>query len=611
MPGWDLFHQLKAVPRVLRHEGVRGVIRGGWRWLRGDGYSRWVQAQRLTAADESLIRQHIATFAQRPLISVIVPVYNPRPAWLRACVDSVLAQLYPQWELCIADDASTTPHVRTILQEYAAGDPRIKVVYRAENGHISAATNSALALATGEFVAFLDHDDLLAPHALYMVAALLNEHADADLIYSDHDRCNHARRRWAPQFKPGWSPDLLRSFNYINHLTVLRTDLARAVGGLRTGLEGAQDHDLVLRTTAQTAAERIHHIPHVLYTWRRHRASVSRSAQARAQTRTASHRAVAECVNRSYPGAEVLDVAGPRFDHRVRYPLSNPAPLVSVVIPTRDRLDLLRPCLEGLRRATVYPAVEIIVVDNGSREPATLAYLADLAHLPQCHVLHRQEPFNYAALNNAGADLARGNVLCFLNDDIVVSQADWLRELVSHALRSEVGAVGPLLRYPDGRVQHGGVVLGEGGVARLAYHQAPGQAPPPDDQLYQIRNVSALTGACLVMRRAVFAQVGGFDENLPVAYNDIDLCLKVRQAGYWLVFTPYAELVHIHSASRGSDETPEKRDRLEREGDYLRAKWGERAASDPFLNPNTVWRGAQVEPAFPSRAVRPWQIDKA
>ena len=548
-------------------------------------YARRLASQRLTDDDRRAIQAEIARLGHPPLISVLLPVYNSNPAWLRACLDSVLAQLYPHWELCVADDASTLGEVRAIVQDYADREPRIKVVFRPVNGHVAATTNSALTLATGDYVAFLDHDDLLTEDALYRVATLLDSHRDADMIYSDEDRIDARGRPLHSVLKPGWSPDLLRAHNYINHLTVIRSELVQRAGGLREGFEGAQDHDLLLRASETTTAARIHHIPHVLYHWRKHGAALGNDPATRAAVAAASHRAVAEAIARQGLAADVLPTGAMPFLHRVRYRLPDPPPLVSVIIPTRDRLDLLRAAVDGVRVRTDYSAIELIVVDNDSREPETLTYLCQLANEEGVRVLRQPGAFNYAALNNAAAALATAEVLCFLNNDIVVTQPGWLTELVSQAMRPEIGAAGPLLRYPDGRVQSAGIVLGSGILGRLALHQRKGDQPPSPFQLQQIRNVAALTGACLVMRRAPFAEVGGFDTELAVAYNDIDLCLKLRAADYWLVCTTFAELIHFHSASRGPESTPEQRVRLASEASYLKAQWGAFATSDPFVNP--------------------------
>jgi len=593
----------KRAWRALRHGVLRRLIRG----RAGPSYATWLTAQRLTDEDRRQIAAQFAAGSPPPLISVLLPVYNSRPAWLRACLDSVLAQLYPHWELCIADDASTDPQVRAILEDYVARDSRLKIIYRSQNGHVAAATNSALALATGEFVAFLDHDDLLAEHALAWVAAAILDHPAAALIYSDADRCDERGRRFNPTFKPDWSPDLLLAHNYINHLVVMRTELVRAVGGLRAGLEGAQDHDLLLRVSERIPVEAIHHLPYVLYHWRAHPASLGRAERTRAATGVASRQALAECLSRRGLAAEVSATPAHPFLSRVRYLLPDSPPLVSIVIPTRDRLELLRGCIEGLRQSTDYPALELLIVDNDSQAPETLAYLKELSQQPNTHVLRQAGGFNYAALNNAGVSQARGEVLCFLNNDVVITQPDWLKELVSQSLRPEIGAAGPLLRYPDGRVQQAGILLGTDVIGRLALHQRRGEAAPSVFELQQTRNVAALTGACLVLRRKLFEQVGGFDEQLAIAYNDIDLCLKLRAAGYWLLFTPFAELVHLGSASRGAEDSPERQARLQREAELLRTRWGAFATSDPFTSPNLTWRRGRPELVFPPPAPHFWR----
>jgi O-antigen biosynthesis protein len=590
--------------RLLRREGVAGLARR-LRPLRArPSYKDWIAAHRLTDNDRREIAAHIAAWTDPPLISVLLPVYNSRPAWLRACLDSVFAQSYSRWELCICDDASTDPSVRSILAEYAARDPRVKVFYRSENGHIAAATNSALELAGGAFAAFLDHDDTLAEQALYMVAAVIMENPETALLYSDSDTMGGSGKRFNPAFKPGWSPDLLRAHNYINHLAVLRTELVRAVGGLRTGLEGAQDHDLLLRASEQVSIGAIRHIPQVLYHWRAHSGSMGRNVQTLNRTGAASRKVIADCLDRQGVAAEVLTTTAHPFLHRVRYQLPDSLPLASIIITTCDRLDLLRPCVEGVLHATHYSPLELIIIDNGSRNPATLAYLQELSRQSNIRCVHQASAFNFAELNNSGASLAQGEVLCFLNNDVVITQPGWLGELISQALRPEIGAAGPMLRYMDGRIQHAGIALGTGVVGRLILHQAPGKPSPAAFQLQEVRNVAALTGACLVMRRALFQQVGGFDAALAVAYNDIDLCLKLRAAGYLLVCTPFAELVHLGSASRGQEDTHEKRARLQDETKYLFAKWGAFAASDPFINPNMAWMHGWLDSASSSASVR-------
>jgi O-antigen biosynthesis protein len=576
-----LRRRLVAVLRVLRQAGLVGLSRRIHQRFRGDGYARWVQAHRLTPVETAQIRQQAAALAHQPLISVLVPVYNPPAPWLRACLDSVLAQLYPHWELCVADDASTRPHVRAILADYAARDARIRVVYHAENGHMAAATNSALAVATGEFVAFMDHDGTLAPEALFQVALAINVQPQVELLYSDEDCLDRWDRRVRPIAKAGWSPFLLRSHNYIAHLLVMRRALVDGLGGCRPGLEGAQDHDLILRAVEQLPPQYIHHIPCVLYHWRIHAGSTAAGTKVKPYAAAASHRAVAEHLQRAGVDARIEPVPGRPDVHHLCYPVPAQA-RASLIIPTRDRLDLLQPCLDGLLAGTDYPELEVIVVDNGSIEPETLRYLAELAARPNVRVLRDDAPFNFSALCNLGARAATGELFCFLNNDIIVTQRGWLRELAGLALQPGVGAVGPLLRYPDGRIQHMGIEIKPPWAAQLIGHGRDYAEARRTLALCTVRNVIAVTGACLAINRAAFAQVGGFDARLPVAFNDVDLCLNLHAAGYWNLWTPFAELTHHHWATRGRDNTPEREVRKAQEAEYLREKWSEFVPQDPF-----------------------------
>ena len=566
---------------VLRQTGPGGLVKRLRQLSLAPTYAEWVIAHQLTETDRLQIKQHIEYLKNCPRISVLVPVYNSHPTWLCTCLDSVLAQFYPHWELCIADDGSTLPHVRTILENYAHRDSRIKVVYRADNGHIAAATNSALAMATGEFVAFLDHDDTLAPEAFFQVALAINAQPQVELLYSDEDSLDHRGRRVRPIAKPGFSPFLLRSHNYISHLLVMRRALVGRLGGCRVGLEGAQDHDLILRAVEQLSPQHIYHIPCVLYHWRIHASLTATGTKIKTYTAAASHRAVAEHLQRTGVDARIEPVPGRPYVHHVRYPVPEKA-RASVIIPTRDRLDLLQPCLDGLWAGTDYPELEVIVVDNGSVVPETLRYLADLAARPNVRVLRADAPFNFSALCNLGARAATGELLCFLNNDIIVPQPGWLRELAGLALQPGVGAVGPLLRYPDGRIQHMGIELKQPWAAQLIGHGRDYAQAQRTLALCTVRHVIAVTGACLVVSRAAFTAAGGFDERLPVAFNDVDLCLNLHAAGFWNIWTPFAELMHHHWATRGRDNTPEREARKAQEAGRLREKWSEMIPQDPF-----------------------------
>jgi glycosyltransferase involved in cell wall biosynthesis len=582
-------------------------------WLRPGGigadYRRWVrQYDTLSDADRAAIRAHIIRLPRRPLISVVMPAYETPERFLREAIASVQAQLYPHWELCVADDASPSPHVARALDEAARDDPRIRWVRRETNGHICAATNTALALASGEWVALMDHDDLLAEHALYEVAVAINAHPDAAVIYSDEDKVDAKGRRSDPYFKPDFDPDLLLGQNLVNHFGVYRRDLLAAIGGLREGLEGSQDHDLALRAVAACGAERVRHIPAVLYHWRQASGSASFSEAHLARCVDAARRAVAWHLG---PRAEVTAAPlAPRY-LRVTWPLPDPAPLVSVIIPTRDHADLLGRCLQGLLQRTDYAPIEVLIADNGSEEAATHELFATLARDARVRILPLPGPFNYARLNNRAVAEARGEVLLLLNNDTEVIEPGWLREMVSHAVRPEIGAVGCKLLYPNRRLQHGGVVLGigwPGGVAGHCFAGAPGEAAGPFGLLALARSASAVTAACLAVRRSVFEEVGGLDEeNLPVAFNDVDLCLRIRERGYRNLWTPFAVLYHLESVSRGLDVEGEKARRFQREVAYMRRRWGEALDNDPYWNPNLSLSDSMRTLAWPPRRERPWR----
>ena len=571
-------------------------------------YASWVAAyDTLTPEGADRIRQRLAGLSRKPLISVLLPVYDAPEKWLVRAIESVRRQLYPHWELCIADDASRQPHVRRVLERYQRRDPdRIKVVLRDTNGHISAASNSALALAHGEFIALLDHDDELRPHALACVALELDAHPEADLVYSDEDKVDENGHRYDPYFKPDWNPDLFNVQNFISHLGVYRTLLVREVGGFRVGYEGSQDWDLAMRVIERSAPERIRHIPRILYHWRSVPGSTALLIGAKNYAAQAAEKVISEHFTRIGVEARLSPTKGSYW--RVHYPLPAPAPRVTLIIPTRNRLEVLRPCLESLLGRTTYPDFEVLVVDNGSDDPATLAYLEEIARpvagRAAVRVLPQPGEFNYSALNNAGVAATDAPLVALLNNDLEVIHGDWLDEMVAHAVRPEIGCVGAKLYYPDDRIQHAGVILGVGGVAAHAWQTHPrGAAGQAHRNLLQ-QNLSAVTAACLVVRREVYLQAGGFNaDQLKVAFNDVDFCLKVRAAGYRNLWTPYAELYHHESASRGKEDTLEKRDRFRAEVEYMRATWGELLDRDPAYNPNLTLTINDFTLALPPR---PW-----
>lgn len=541
-----------------------------------------------------------ADIADLPTISVLVPVCDPPLPYLRRCLDSVLAQSYPNWQLCIADDASADPAVRALLHAYAARDPRIRLTVRTGRGHICRATNSALELATGDFVAFLDHDDELAPDALLEVSRAVAAHPKAHLIYTDEDKIDEAGERCMPHFKPGWNPDLLRSQNYVCHLMVVRTPLLRALGGMRPGYEGAQDHDLLLRCAERLAADEVVHIPRVLYHWRMLPGSTAMGAAHKGYALEAGRRALEAHLARTGVSGEVGTLDNGYY--RIVRPLPPEPPEVTIVIPTRDRVDLLRTCLDSVRSRTVYPRYRLLIVDNGSTDADTVDYLRGLAASGYARVLCCPAPFNFSDLVNRGVRSTRSPLVCLLNNDIEVLTPEWLDELVAHALREEVGVVGAKLYYPDHTVQHAGVILGIGGVAGHVHCGLPRGASGYMGRAGITQNLSAVTGACMVFRREVFDRVGGFDDALPVAFNDIDFCIRVMRAGYRNVWTPHAELVHHESASRGLEDTPEKRARFKLEAELMRRRWAALLDADPAYNPNLAVDATPFSLACPPRS---------
>ncbi len=589
---------------------VRGVV--GPEAQTDAEYRAWVAAyDTLSDGDRDAIRRHIDRMAERPLISVVMTAFRSDPYLLREAVASVRTQLYPHWELCIAEDRSPDEETWRLLTELAAEDDRIRIVRREANGGIAAATNSALALATGDFVAFLDHDDLLAERALYEVAAELEAHPDADLIFSDEDKIDERGRRSQPHHKTDWNAELMLGVNAVNHLTVVRRELLTALGGVREGFDGAQDHDLVLRAAERATPARIRHIPWVLYHWRWQGRQGSFSRARAAECAAAAARAVREHLARTGQTAVVEEMPGAARWLRIRWPVAEPKPLVSLIVPTRDRAELVAQCAAGVLTRTAYAPLELLIVDNGSVEPKTLALFEQLGRDSRVRILPAPGPFNFSALNNLAAAEARGEVLVLLNNDISMIGDDWLDELVGQALRPNVGAVGAKLFYPDGSLQHAGVVLGVGDVPqRVAGHLYAGAGANHagyQGHLALARNVSAVTAACLAIRRDVYLSVGAMDEaGLAVAFNDVDLCLKVRAAGYDIVWTPHAALYHHESASRGSDLAPEAAARFQREVQVMRDRWGPVLDADPFYGPVFDKRYANYRLGAPPDWAPPW-----
>lgn len=562
-------------PAVSRNDGISR-----------DEYARWISRyDSLSTADCRRMRHHVTTMKTRPLFSIVMPVFESHMPWLREAVESIQAQIYPDWELCVVDDASSSPSIVAYLDDLAAQDSRIRVFKREKNGGIVAASNDALAMTSGDWIVSVDHDDRLADHALYHLAVAIQNRPDAAIFYSDHDQLTPAGERANPYFKPDWNYELALGQNLANHMTAFRREDVLRVGGFRPAFEGSQDWDLLLRLIEEIPGEAVQHIPHVLYHWRSDGSSFSQSQAARAWN--AGRRAVQAHLDRTGQDAVAMPGANGAGHLAVRWQLPENPPLVSIIIPTRDRVDLLRQCMDGLNRRTDYPNFEIILVDNGSEQTQTLDYYETLRNQGRARILKAPGEFNFSHLCNRGVEAAHGEIYALLNNDVNPINSDWLAEMVSHALRPGVGAVGAKLYYPDGSIQHGGIILGVGGIAGHAHAFLPRNADGYQGRARLTQRLSAVTAACLVGRKEVFTAVGGLDEvNLKVAFNDVDFCLRIGEAEYSVIWTPFAELYHHESASRGTDTSPEKAQRFRKEHEYMNERWCRRLSNDAAYNPN-------------------------
>ncbi|MFX1802669.1 glycosyltransferase family 2 protein [Paraburkholderia sp. A1RO-5] len=583
----------RRIAAIYREYGLRGLSDRLQRLARAAvgrkavplDYGKWLSNNdRMTDMTRRAIRAHMAAFREAQTFSVVMPVHNPDPARLEQAIESVRRQLYPQWQLCIVDDASTDPAIRPILERNAQADGRIHVLFRQERTHICEASNAALASATGGWVVLLGHEDCLSEHALYCCARAIEANSSVQLIYADEDRIDESGRRFAPWFKCDWNIDLFYSQNMVSRLSAYRKSLVDEVGGFRVGFEGAQDYDLVLRYTERIDCAQIHHIPRVLYHRRACREQAAGKMCAESSATLAGARALDEHFIRTGGRAHVEYVG---YGYRTRYALPASLPLVTLIVPTRNGLELIRQCIESIRQKTTYPNYEILIVDNGSDDAATLQYFATLADDTSVRILRDDRPFNYSALNNTAVAASRGGIVGLVNNDIEVISPDWLDEMVSYAVQPDIGAVGAKLLYPDGTVQHAGVVTGIGGIAGHIFKHAARTASGYFGRAQLVGSYSAVTAACLLIRKQTYLDVGGLNEtDLTVAFNDVDFCLRVREAGYRNVWTPYAELYHHESATRGYEDNPEKLKRFAAEIGYMRARWGHTLDADPAYSPN-------------------------
>lgn len=555
--------------RILSHDSV---------------YNTFLQNHQLVSKKIKSLKQKSTLLKYQPTFSIIVPVYNVEPKWLNECIKSVITQIYPNWELCIHDDASTNKETIICLKRWAKKDNRIKVSFGKTNQHISVASNNAIKMARGEFISLLDNDDTLAPNALFEVANALNQNPEYDFIYTDEDKIEMDGTFSEPHFKSDFNLDLLLSNNYICHFSTIRKTIGDQIGWFRKGFEGSQDHDLFLRVIELTS--KIKHIPKVLYHWRKIPGSTAATFSDKNYATEASIMALQEYLSRNeikgivkkdkYPGS-----------YRIYREISTEEK-ISIIIPFKDQINILKTCIESIIYKTGYKNFELILISNNSTEKETFEYIDSLlSKYSNIYFYEYNFPFNFSEINNWAVKKANGNYILLLNNDTEVINSQWLNNMVEHIQRIDVGAVGAKLLYPDNTIQHAGVIIGIGGVANHAHKYFPDEHPGYFYRAEVVSEFSACTAACLLIKKMVYNKVNGLnEENLKIAFNDIDLCLKIREAGYKIIYTPYAKLYHHESKSRGDENTPEKVTRFEKEVDYMMKTWNTHEYFDPFYNEN-------------------------
>ena len=584
----------RQLPALIKMFGLKRGLKYLYKWAQRNDYQKWISLyDQLDESQEATMCDEIDGMTSRPKISLIMLVDDEPLGFIQEAIESLSAQCYQNWELCIVVDASIDPSKLRFMTSTANADPRIKVVVQPLQGGLFAVANSALTIASGDYVALMGSADVLPPQTLFYIAQAIAAHPEAAMIFSDEDKISQCGVRYDPWFKCEFNYELLLSQNTIGHLTVYRRELVNDLQGFRAGFDGAQEYDLALRVLERIDPEQVIHIPRILYHQR------TRAGQTAAATE-AARRAVAEHLVRTARGGVVEPVPEAPQYNRVRYPLPIVLPLVSIIIPTRDRADLLGMCLDSLLAQTTYTHYEIIIVDNGSVEPSTQALFARLPK-DRVSVIRDDAPFNYARLNNLAAAQAKGDVLCLMNNDIEILTPDWIEEMLSFAWQPDIGCVGARLWFPDGRLQHAGVITGLGGVAGHPNKYFPRGYTGYFGRAVLAQSMSAVTAACLMIRRQVWDQVQGLDENLAVAFNDVDFCLRVKAAGYRNTWTPAAEMNHYESASRGNETTPEKQERYLKEIEQMQSRWGDLLINDPAYNPNLTLAHDDFSLAWPPR----------
>ena len=571
---------IEALRKENKPKGFFGRLFGKGTVAEG-GYEAWLARHK---ADKRVLRrQKHASFAQKPLISIVIPLYCTPLPYLKELIESVRRQSYENWQLCLAD-GSPDDKAKEFLEKHYGREKRIVYQKLEENGGISANTNAAAELAKGEYLMFCDHDDTLEPDALYEIVKAIND-TDADVVYTDEDKVSmDGQHYFDPNFKPDFNLFRLRENNYICHIFVVRKSLTGETGMLRSEFDGAQDFDFILRCCEK--AKKITHIPRVLYHWRCHMDSTAADPSSKAYAYEAGRKAIREHYQRMGIDATVDMTERPGW-YRSHIKIQG-NPMVSIIIPNKDHTDDLELCLFSMSRKSTYRNYEVLIVENNSEKEETFEYYKKLPErYPKVRVLTWEKEFNYSAINNFAAEEAQGEYLLFLNNDVEILTPDWIEEMLQNCQQENVAAVGAKLYYPDDTIQHAGVVLGLGGIAGHIMCRASREDPGYFGRMISVQEISAVTAACMMVKKSEFDSVKGFDETFQVAFNDIDLCMKFRAAGKKIIFTPYAELYHYESKSRGLEDTPEKQFRFDKEVKRFQEKWAQQLEmGDPYYSPN-------------------------
>ena len=551
-------------------------------------YGPWYEES--LPSGEELARQRERAARWDTLVSVVVPAYRTPGLFLRQMMDSMLQQTYPNWELCIANGSPEDQEMQEILREYAAKDSRIRYQNLRENLGIAQNTNAAFAMAKGEFIGLLDHDDLLACDALYEIVKALKEHPQADAVYTDEDKVTtDLQEHFQPHFKPDFNLDLLRSNNYICHFFTVRRSVVEKAGGFRKEFDGAQDYDFVFRCVENS--REVLHVPRILYHWRTHKASTADNPASKMYAFEAGKRAIEAHLQRQGVRGLVSHTKDLGF-YRVQYPVKE-EPLISIIIPNKDEKESLKACLESIWEKSTYKNYEILIVENNSQTSEIFRYYEELKEQKKAKILYWKQGFNYAAINNFAVKEAKGQYYLFLNNDITVIAPNWMEEMLGNCQREEVGAVGAKLYYPDNTIQHAGCVVGLGGIAGHLFINMPRNRTGYLHKASIQQDLSAVTAACTMVKKEAFEKAGGFTEELAVAFNDVDLCLKIRKNGYLIVYNPAVEMYHMESKTRGAEDSKEKVRRFQKEIEYMRCHWIEILKNgDPCYNKNlslTKW----------------------